>query len=110
MKFQVEEDPMYASWFSYSFPRSAWTWPLPRARHRKAWRAIMEPVKGGDGDRYRLRADGIRNWIQGLVHRALKEGKKKEKENFEVAKESRAGPAITLKGAGLNLHFEHLMK
>ena len=41
----------------------------------------------------RLRADGLRNWMQGLIHRVLRSGRLSD---LGVVTESRSGPAITL--------------
>ena len=68
-------------------------WPVPRARQRKAWRALFEPVGGRVGGRVRLRADGLRNWMQGLIHRVLQSGRLTD---LGAVTESRSGPAITL--------------
>ena len=100
---QVEEaeDDLYASWFTCEFPSSAIKWPSPRGRRRKGWRALFERVPspgdaGAAGDRVRLRADGLRNWMQGLVHRALCRLRSAGLSDLGDVRESRSGPAITL--------------
>merc|ERR1719158_2732321 len=99
IKVEEAEDDLYASWFTCEFPSSAINWPTPRGRRRKGWRSLFERVSSSEdaaGDQVRLRADGLRNWMQGLVHRALSRLRSAGLSDLGDVRESRSGPAITL--------------
>ena len=89
--------------YTCTFPVRAWEWPLPRKCHRKSWRNIVEKfaIKGHLDERpqkwFLLKADGIRRWLQGLVARAIKELNAENWPGKSLVKQSRSGPAITLK-------------
>ena len=87
----ITESKEYPSWFHCSFPEKSWQWPLPRNRRRSVWKNLTtKPTAEGV---CRLRADSIRNWLQGLVHRAIKADE--DLRQMKI-RETRSGPAITL--------------
>lgn len=89
---QIQEHKEFPSWFHCTFPKVAWIWPVPRSRQRRAWRKLFTEY-AEDSKVVHLRADSVRSWLQGLVHRAIKSHEELRQINI---KETRSGPAITL--------------
>lgn len=105
IKPEVIEGEGFAGFFSIFFQREDWEWPEKIAPRRKVYKRIFEV----DGSRVYLRADGLRSWAQGLVHRSLNKIKgevgRVDGAEVEYAKfsETRSGPAITLEGEGFSV-------
>ena len=91
---QVERSASNSGFFTMSFPESSWKWPTRRREQRKAWR-IVKPYQSVKGEkRLYLRADGLRQWMQGLMSRVIREPRIKEENKIQ---QSRSGPAVTIK-------------